>query len=240
MRPVVQSFLTPRPGGRAVVLPGDNPGPVVEETELLLGDWNWNCQAVEAPEPKGKDGTYRRLLSSGPARAGRMSPKRRSLETQLAAQPSDGNLVHLDADLCSTWLKAPTRAIESLFGGVFEREGGSMAVTVTANREDISRSESWRRGFGLASFIRDQGLNCLFVPVAYPTSYTKDNSPHRGHLMLRFGYAWFPSQNPSIRIGNPGITFGLDQMHGGDSFSAVPAQEWTPAALRRRFSGAFG
>jgi hypothetical protein len=58
--------------------------------------------------------------------------------------------------------------------------------------------------------------------------------------MLRFGYAWFPSQNPSVRIGNPGITFGLDQMHGGRPFSSVPAQEWTPAALRRRFSGAFG
>jgi hypothetical protein len=178
--------------------------------------------------------TYRILSSHSIVTTGRMRLLREDLNGIISGQPEDGNLAHLDADFCSTWRSVDTGAIARLFGGAFDRRGGSMAVTVTANCPDVTQGETWSTGYSVAGHIRDQGLHCLFVPLAYPTGYKENYSAHGGQIMIRFGYAWFPAEkSPAIVLGNSGLDFGLPQMQGQANLHEQAP--WNAASLRRFF-----
>lgn len=233
LKPVVQSFLF-ADEGRVLTLPGDNPESVIEEKTHLLPDGEWDFVGVEDVNGVGEKETYYRLLQSDPVRSGEMEVKPVRLRDELRLQPQDRNLIHLGADFCDTWLSVPINAILSLFHGTFELEGGSMTITVKGSCPDISRGKTWRRGFDLAAQITEFGLSCLMVPLAYPTRYCKDHTPNSGHLMIRFGYAWFPSSDPSIVIGNPKLDFGVEQMHGGASLSKARGR-WNKDRLQSYF-----
>jgi len=202
----------------------------VEELEYLLGPGRWQMVGAESQD----DAAYRLLSSHSVVTSGRMQLLREDLNRIISGQPGDGTLAHLDADFCSTWRSVDIGAIARLFDGAFDQRGGSMAVTVTANCPDVTQGETWSTGFSLAGHIRDQGLHCLFVPLAYPAGYKENYSAHGGQVMIRFGYAWFPAEETAaVVLGNSGLDFGLPQMQGQANLHEQAP--WSAASLRRFF-----
>lgn len=241
MMPVVQSVAHPTRRSRAIGLPANNVRGMIKEQELLFGEpVGHKLVAVEED-----DTTYRRIKAAKGPLSGQVTAHNRTLGSVLRSQPKDGRLIHLDADLCSTWRKAPTSEILSLFGGAFDRQGGSMVLTLTMNCPHVYHHETWHRAHQIAHFILSRGLHCQMVPVAYPRYYggPKTAAPvskrgNNGHVMLRLGYTWFPpraGRSPSLQVTSPSQDFGVPQLCGGPSLGEFLHKPRSEEAIRRFF-----
>lgn len=235
IQPTMQAIYI-GPGSRSIGLPADNPGQMIKRQNAVLGRTPPTILAVEKEPPVAK-----RLRSSKMAKTGLIDVRQAPLSTVLAEQPKDKSLVHLDADFCSTWRKAPTREVLSLFEGAFA-DSASMFLTVTMNHFGVSHDETWSRAWRVARHILSKGYHCQMTLLAYPAAYGDpeehdlEDTGNNGHGMLRLGYAWIPAEeSPNLLVTVPDEDFGLPQI-GAPSLASHPYPVESKQDYRRLLS----